>query len=217
MNIFKNDWHETLLPIIETEYFTELLKKLETEYRTHRCYPPSDEVFRAFYLTPFKDVKLVFLGQDPYHTPGMANGLSFSVNEGMKVPPSLMNIFKEMDDEFGHHPATTDFSKVARSGVLFLNTALSVREGVPMSHDFLNWNRFTDFVIEKLGEREDVVFLLLGRKAMDKAPLIKHKENIVSAAHPSPFSAYKGFFGSNVFINVNDRLQKIGRTPVDWS
>lgn len=99
MNIFKNDWHETLLPIIETEYFTELLKKLETEYRTHRCYPPSDEVFRAFYLTPFKDVKLVFLGQDPYHTPGMANGLSFSVNEGMRVPPSLMNIFKEMDDE----------------------------------------------------------------------------------------------------------------------
>lgn len=217
MNIFKNDWLEVLEPIIKTEYWDTLMEKLEHEYRTTRCFPPSNDVFRAFYLTPFKKTKLVFLGQDPYHTPGMANGLAFSVNEGQKMPPSLQNIYKEMKDEFGIIPRSTDFSKIATTGVLFLNTSLSVRQGEPMSHEFLNWKKFTDYIIEKLGERDDVVFLLLGSKAKEKSALIKYKENIITAPHPSPLSAYRGFFGSDVFKKVNIRLREIGREPVDWS
>lgn len=216
MDIFVNDWAEVLEPITETDYFKNLMHNLKLEYESHVCFPPSHEVFRAFYYCAFKDTKLVFLGQDPYPTRGAANGLSFSVNEGVRVPPSLANIFKEISDEFGEKPTTTDFRKIAKSGVLFLNTHLSVREGEPMSHAYLNWEFFTDFVIQKLGEREDVVFLLLGREAGNKAKFIKHKENIVTAPHPSPLSAYRGFFGSGVFRQVNERLAVLNKEPINW-
>jgi len=211
-------WREVLAAEFAKPYFVALRAFLLEEKQNIPVYPPGPLIFNAFNLTPFDQVKVVILGQDPYHGPGQANGLCFSVSEGIKHPPSLVNIFKEMQKDLNvPYPKTGDLSKWAQQGVLLLNTTLTVREHTPASHQGKGWEEFTDSVIRTLSEkRSGIVFILWGRHAQNKKPLIDmSKHFVLEAAHPSPFSA-NGFFGCRHFSKANYLLMQNGQQPVNW-
>jgi uracil-DNA glycosylase len=214
-------WKDALEQEFQKPYFEQLTAFLKTEKMQGKIiYPPGPLIFNAFEQTPFHQVKVVLLGQDPYHGKGQAMGLSFSVPPGVPPPPSLINIYKELHKDIGMPiPSTGDLTKWARQGVLLLNAALTVRANEPASHSKIGWMDFTDAVIRKLSaEREGLVFLLWGRFAQDKQVLIDQtKHFVLKAAHPSPFSADKGFFGCRHFSKTNELLVKQGKDPIDWS
>ncbi|MBQ8993222.1 MAG: uracil-DNA glycosylase [Turicibacter sp.] len=198
----------------------ELFKQLNKEYEREVVYPPKNEVFRAFQLTPYSEIKVVILGQDPYHGPHQANGLSFSVEEGTKFPPSLRNIFNELvEDVKCEYPSSGDLSSWAKQGVLLLNTTLTVKESQPMSHTGMGWERFTDVVLSEINKKSTpVVFILWGKHAQSKKKLIdQSKHFVIESAHPSPLSARRGFFGSHPFSKTNTFLISKGLTPINWS
>lgn len=214
-------WYEVLRPQFEAPYFVDLKQFLVTERTQHTCYPPGSKIFAAFDSTPFDKVKAVIIGQDPYHEPGQAMGLCFSVPQGVQVPPSLVNIIKEINDDLGTQiPSTSgDLSGWAQQGVLLLNATLTVREHAAGSHQHHGWEEFTDAAISALNEhRKGIVFLLWGSYAISKRKLINPLHHcILTAPHPSPLSAYRGFFGCRHFSRANAYLQSIGQTPIDWT
>ncbi|MDE3235857.1 MAG: uracil-DNA glycosylase [Bacteroidota bacterium] len=214
-------WKEILKNEFSKPYFLQIATHLKTERATGATiYPPGQLIFNAFEKTPFDKVKVVILGQDPYHGPKQAMGLSFSVPDGISAPPSLINIFKELNKDIGMPiPATGNLTKWADQGVLLLNAVLTVRANEPASHSKIGWMDFTDAVIKKISEeKRGVVFLLWGRFAQDKQVLIDEtKHFVLKAAHPSPFSADKGFFGCKHFSRTNELLIKQGLDPIDWS
>ncbi|SMP36755.1 Uracil-DNA glycosylase [Laceyella tengchongensis] len=214
-----NDWATILQSEFEKPYYKELISFLEKEYEQETIYPPREDVFSALNLTSYQDTSVVILGQDPYHGAGQAHGLSFSVKPGVKQPPSLKNIFKELHDDVGCEiPNHGYLVKWAEQGVLMLNTVLTVRESKPNSHKGKGWENFTDQVIKELNEREQpVVFLLWGRHAQEKKNLITNeRHHIIESAHPSPFAARKGFFGTKPFSKANQLLKEMGRKEIDW-
>lgn len=210
--LLKNEWNE--------EYYLSLRAFLASEYRTQVIFPPMNDIFNAFKLCAYEDVKVVILGQDPYHGEGQAHGLAFSVKKGVEAPPSLKNIFKELSDDLGiQPPAHGCLEGWAKQGVFLLNTALTVRRGQPLSHRGKGWEVFTDHVISLLSAREKpMVFLLWGSNARSKKALIDRSKHLVlEAPHPSPLSAFAGFFGCRHFSQANAFLTRQGITPVDWS
>ena len=214
-----NDWDFILKDEINKEYFVELLKKVEDEYSKKTIYPKQSEIFKAFRNTSYKDTKVVILGQDPYHGDNQAEGLSFSVKEGINKPPSLQNIFKELKDDLGYEiPNNGSLVKWSEEGVLLLNTVLTVEANKAASHKDIGWETFTDKVIEKINKKNTpVVFILWGNFAKSKKRLITNPIHfIIESSHPSPFSAYNGFFGSRPFSKTNNFLIKCGLNPVDW-
>ena len=215
-----NDWDGILASEFSSPYYRELREFLKEEYRTRRIYPGMYDIFNALKTTPFSRVKCVILGQDPYHGEGQAHGLAFSVKKGVEAPPSLKNIFKELSDDVGiATPAHGCLESWAKQGVFLLNTALTVRKGQPLSHRGKGWETFTDHVMSILSKREKpMVFLLWGSNARSKKPLIDRTKHLVlEAPHPSPLSAFAGFFGCKHFSKANEFLVKQGETPVDWS
>lgn len=221
MNVqIEESWKKTLKEEFEKDYFKQIVTFLRAEKSAGKIiYPPGPLIFNAFNKTPFSKVKVVLLGQDPYHGKGQAMGLSFSVPNGIPKPPSLVNIFKELENDLGIPPAISgDLEKWAKQGVLLLNASLTVRQNEAASHSKIGWLQFTDSVISKTSElKEGVVFLLWGRFAQDKQSLIDEtKHHVLKAAHPSPFSADKGFFGCRHFSKTNELLAIHGKEPVDW-
>lgn len=214
----ESSWKEHLSEEFSQSYFQELSEKVRNEYLSKTVYPPAKDVFRAFNLCPFDEVKVVIVGQDPYHGPRQANGLSFAVHEGMKLPPSLKNIFKEIEDDLKIETYPSgDLSRWAEQGVLMLNAVLTVLAGSPASHRGIGWERFTDAVIQSLNsDRQGIVYLLWGRYAQEKGSVIDRETNLVlESAHPSPYSASR-FFGNHHFSLCNAYLEKQGKTPIDW-
>src|SRR5579871_963203 len=213
-------WKEALKQEFSKPYFLQIVTFLKTEKLAGKTiYPPGPLIFNAFNTTPFEKVKVVILGQDPYHGPGQAHGLSFSIPNGIAQPPSLINIFKELNSDIGMPvPSNGNLIHWAEQGVLLLNASLTVRANEPMSHAKIGWAEFTDSVISKISEhRKNVVFLLWGKFAQEKQILIDEtKHLILKAAHPSPFSADKGFFGCRHFSKANNYLTKNGIDPIDW-
>ena len=211
-------WTEVLAPIKNTEYFTTLWEKVKEEYQTTKCFPPKDHIFRAIELTPFDEVKVVIIGQDPYHNDNQANGLCFSVSDKVKAPPSLKNIFKELEDDLGIKKTSNELEMWAKQGVLLLNATLTVRAHEANSHKDLGWEQFTDFIIKEISDKkENVVFVLWGAFAQKKAGLIDaSKHFVIQSAHPSPFSVHKGFFGSRPFSKINQFLEEKGKEPINW-
>nr|WP_295877427.1 uracil-DNA glycosylase [uncultured Chitinophaga sp.] len=216
----EESWKEVLKDEFNKTYFAEIVMHLKHEKALGKTiYPAGNNIFNAFQQTPFDKVKVVILGQDPYHGPGQAHGLSFSVPDGIKPPPSLGNIYKEMKTDLGLDiPTSGNLTKWAEHGVLLLNAFLTVRASEPASHSKIGWENFTDAVIRKISDmKNDVVFLLWGRFAQDKQILIDAtRHHILKAAHPSPFSAANGFFGCRHFSKTNELLLKAGIEPVDW-
>lgn len=212
-------WRERLAAEFESPYFAELAAFVRAEYAAGPCYPPGPKIFSAFDLCPFERVKAVIIGQDPYHEPGQAEGLCFSVAPGVPAPPSLQNIFREIDNDLGR-PAPPDGSlrRWAEQGVLLLNATLTVRAHAAGSHQGRGWERFTDAVIARLSaEREGLVFILWGSYAQRKGAVIDRSRHLVLAsAHPSPLSAYRGFFGNHHFSRANDYLMARGEQPILW-
>ena len=213
-----NSWDEILSGEFTSEYYLKLREFLKKEYFTKTVFPPMGDIFNALKYTPYENVKVVILGQDPYHEKGQAEGLCFSVPKGVKAPPSLVNIFKEIKDDVGIDNQSPNLINWAKQGVLLLNTSLTVREGQANSHSNKGWEILTDNIIKKLNEREKpIVFLLWGANARSKAALIENKRHLVlCCAHPSPLSAYNGFFGCRHFSRANEFLIKNGETPIDW-
>ncbi|MGN0657966.1 MAG: uracil-DNA glycosylase [Emergencia sp.] len=214
-----NTWDRLLAGEFEKEYYQKLRAFLIAEYRSRQIYPDMHDIFNALKATDYDDVKAVILGQDPYHEPGQAHGMSFSVMKGVKQPPSLVNIFRELKDDLGIDPPDHGYlGKWAQQGVLLLNTCLTVREHQANSHKGKGWEIFTDRVIELLNEREKpMVFILWGANARSKQQLITGKHHLIlTGAHPSPLSAYNGFYGGKYFSRTNDFLVSCGQTPVDW-
>jgi len=211
-------WTEVLAPIKNTEYFTTLWEKVKEEYQTTKCFPPKNQIFRAIELTPFDEVKVVIIGQDPYHNDNQANGLCFSVSDKVKAPPSLKNIFKELEDDLGIKKTSNELEMWAKQGVLLLNATLTVRAHEANSHKDLGWEQFTDFIIKEISDKKDnVVFVLWGAFAQKKAGLIDTKKHfIIQSVHPSPLSARKGFFGSRPFSKINQFLEEKGKEPINW-
>ena len=219
MAAISNDWLAPLTPEFAKPYYRELYKKVKEEYATHMIFPPSNEVFSAFELTPLADVKVVILGQDPYHNVGQAHGLCFSVKPEVEIPPSLVNIYKELHDDLGCTiPDHGYLVKWAKQGVLMLNTVLTVRAHQANSHRGIGWEEFTDAAIRVLNTQDrPIVFILWGRPAqMKKAMLNNPKHLILEAPHPSPLSSYRGFFGSRPFSKTNQFLEANGVEPIDW-
>lgn len=216
-----SSWYEVLKPQFEAPYFAELKNFLVAERQQYTCYPPGSKIFAAFDATPFDRVKVVILGQDPYHEPGQAMGLCFSVPQGVPVPPSLVNIIKEINDDLGTQiPATCgDLTGWARQGVLLLNATLTVRAHQAGSHQHHGWEQFTDAAIQALAERRHgLVFLLWGSYAIAKRKLIDpQRHHVLTAPHPSPLSAYRGFFGCHHFSRANALLTQQGQEPIDWT
>ncbi len=215
----EESWKKVLAGEFQQEYFRELKNFLVEERRQYRVYPPGSKIFAAFDFTPFTSVKVVLLGQDPYHGQGQAQGLCFSVPRGIPKPPSLVNIFKELHDDLGLAiPPHGNLEEWARQGVLLLNATLTVRANQAGSHQHKGWEQFTDAAIRALAEqRENLVFMLWGNYAQAKAALVDgHKHFILKAPHPSPFSANQGFFGCRHFSRANDFLVRAGKEPVDW-
>ena len=214
-------WYEVLQPQFEAPYFAQLKEFLVAERQQYTCYPPGSKIFNAFDSTPFDKVKVVILGQDPYHEPGQAMGLCFSVPQGIQVPPSLVNIIKEINDDLGTAIPTTcgDLSGWAEQGVLLLNATLTVRAHQAGSHQRHGWEEFTDAAISALNaQRRGIVFLLWGSYAIAKRKLIDpNRHHILTAPHPSPLSAYRGFFGCCHFSQTNNFLIKQGQEPIDWT
>ena len=211
-------WTEILAPIKNTEYFTTLWEKVKEEYQTTKCFPPKNQIFRAIELTPFEEVKVVIIGQDPYHNDNQANGLCFSVSDKVKAPPSLKNIFKELEADLGIKKTSNELEMWAKQGVLLLNATLTVRAHEANSHKDLGWGQFTDFIIKEISDKkENVVFVLWGAFAQKKAGLIDTKKHfIIQSVHPSPLSARKGFFGSHPFSKINQFLEEKGKEPINW-
>lgn len=217
--LLDNSWRKVLSDQFEQPYFFTLTKFLEEEYQTQTIFPPQNEIFTALNLTPYDQVKVVILGQDPYHGGGQAQGLAFSVKNGVKIPPSLRNIYKEMETDVDIKPASHgNLMSWAHQGVLLLNTVLTVREGVAYSHRGQGWEQFTDEIIRKLNQREQpIVFILWGKPAQEKSKMIDlQRHAIISAPHPSPLSARRGFFGSQPFSKTNQILKNWGEQPIDW-
>lgn len=215
-----NDWDALLSEEWEKEYYKKIREFLKGEYKNYTVYPDMYSIFNALKLTSFKDTKILLLGQDPYHGEGQAHGLAFSVKKDIKIPPSLVNIYKELKDEIEGFeiPDHGFLEKWAKEGILLLNTSLTVRAAMANSHSKIGWHIFTDRIIELLNNREDpVVFLLWGGNARQKRNLITGKQHLVlEAAHPSPLSAYNGFFGCGHFVKANEFLKSIGKEPIDW-
>lgn len=219
---FSNDWQTILTDELEKPYYQALQEFVTHEYATQTIYPPIEEVMTAFSKTAYQDVKVVLLGQDPYHGPNQAHGLSFSVKPGIPHPPSLRNMLKELQDDVGCPiPQHGTLTKWAEQGVLLLNTVLTVRAGQANSHQGQGWEQFTDAVIEKLAaRRQPIIFVLWGKPAQRKKGLIQKYANphvIFEAPHPSPLSAYRGFFGSKPYSKINAQLEAWGEQPIDWS
>ena len=215
-----NDWDEVLSDLFQSENYKKIREFLKEEYSTYTIYPSMYDIFNAFKMTPYKSIKAVILGQDPYHEPNQAHGLCFSVKDGCVPPPSLINIFKEMKSDLGLEPPKNgDLTKWAERGVLLLNTTLTVRRGAANSHSKCGWTAFTDEVIKKISAREKpVVFILWGGNARAKKPLIDTERHfIVESAHPSPLSCYNGFFGSKPFSKTNGFLERVGEEPINWN
>lgn len=214
-----NDWDNVLEGEFEKDYYKKLEGFLEAEYREHTVYPPKENLFNALKFSSYEDTKVVILGQDPYHEPNQAHGLCFSVNKGVKVPPSLVNIYKEIQSDLGlippNHGCLEDW---ARQGVLLLNTVLTVRRGEANSHKGKGWEIFTDRIVKLLNEREKpMVFILWGANAKSKKALITNKEHmIITGVHPSPLSAFNGFFGGGYFSKANRFLEVTGQAPINW-
>lgn len=219
MQIFKNDWHNLLQDEFNKDYYLKLRMYLINEYRTNTVYPDKYDIFNALHYTPYKDVKVVILGQDPYHSPNQAHGLSFSVKPGIPAPPSLINIFKELNNDLGCYiPNNGYLKKWADQGVLLLNTSLTVRSGQADSHKTIGWEYFTDRIISVLNDREEpIVFILWGKNAQSKVRIINNPRHyLIKSVHPSPLSAHRGFFGSKPFSKTNEYLASIGKEPIDW-
>jgi uracil-DNA glycosylase len=217
--VFKNDWYEVLGEELRKDYYLNLREWLKGAYQASATHPSMYDIFNAFHYTPYHDVKVVLLGQDPYHGPNQAEGLSFSVKKGVKVPPSLRNMYKELHDDIGCGiPQHGSLIKWAEQGVLLLNTVLTVEEGKAHSHRGKGWETFTDKVITLLNEREKpMVFLLWGKPAQKKRTLIdESRHKILDAPHPSPLSAHRGFFGSRPYSKANQFLKEQGMDEIDW-
>ena len=212
-------WKGRLQAEFEKPYFIDLIDFVKHEYKSQTVYPPGKEIFRAFDFCPFEGIKVVIIGQDPYHGPGQANGLCFSVRDGVRMPPSLVNIFKEVKQDLGKEiPSFGNLERWASQGVLLLNATLTVRASSPGSHQNKGWEAFTDEVIRKVsGEKSGIVFLLWGAYAQKKGEIIDRTKHIVlMSAHPSPFSADRGFFGNKHFSKANEYLKSKGLKEIDW-
>ena len=219
MGAIQNDWLAPLSPEFKKPYYAELYKKVREEYSTRQIFPPADEIFTAFELTPLSEVKVVIIGQDPYHGDGQAHGLCFSVKPEIETPPSLVNIYKELNSDLGCFiPNNGYLIKWAKQGVLMLNTVLTVRAHQANSHRGIGWETFTDAAIRILNEQDrPIVYLLWGKPAqMKKSMLNNPKHLILEAPHPSPLSAYRGFFGCQHFSKTNEYLKENGLEPIDW-
>lgn len=214
-----NDWDIILSDCLKSDTFKQLMEKVEEEYKTKEVYPLREDLFSAYKMTPYNKVKVVIIGQDPYHGEGEAHGLSFSVRPGVQIPPSLRNIYKELESDVGcYEPLFGDLSDWANEGVLMLNNTLTVIKDTPNSHSKLGWSYFTDETIRKLNDKDTpVVFILWGAFAQTKKELITNPNHlIIESPHPSPFSARKGFFGSKPFSRTNEFLISHGIEPIDW-
>ena len=214
-----NDWQQILEPEFNSAYYAKLHNFLKYEYAHYDIHPDMFHIFEAFKLTPFSKVKVVILGQDPYHEPNQAHGLSFSVLPGVAIPPSLRNIYQELADDLGIKPVNHGYLESwAKQGVLLLNSVLTVRNGQAFSHKGQGWEQLTDAAIKALSQRpKPVIFILWGRAAQNKVKLIDTSRNIVlMSAHPSPLSAHRGFFGSKPFSKTNEALAAMGEEPIDW-
>ena len=219
MGAIQNDWLKPLSPEFKKPYYAKLYKTIREEYGTRQIFPPSDEIFTAFEMTPLSDVKVVILGQDPYHGDGQAHGLCFSVKPDVETPPSLVNMYKELNSDLGCYiPNNGYLTKWAKQGVLMLNTVLTVRAHQANSHRGIGWEEFTDAAIRILNEQDrPIVYLLWGKPAqMKKSMLNNPKHLILEAPHPSPLSAYRGFFGCQHFSKTNQFLKENGLEPIDW-
>ncbi|MCT4688147.1 uracil-DNA glycosylase [Vallitalea sp.] len=217
--IFENDWQELLKDEFDKEYYKKLRYQLKNEYSNYTVYPDMYDIFNALHYTSYEDVKVVILGQDPYHGPNQAHGLSFSVKKGVRIPPSLVNIYKELNNDLGcEMPSHGNLTKWAKQGILLLNASLTVRASKPSSHSKIGWQIFTDKIISLLNEREEpVVFILWGNYAISKEKLIMgDRHYIIKSVHPSPLSASRGFFGSKPFSKANDFLKRVNKEEVDW-
>ena len=216
---FNNDWQELFDTEIKKEYLNKINYFLAREYKTKKIYPPKEKIFNAFLTTSLKDTKVVILGQDPYHQPGQAQGFAFSVAPNVKIPPSLVNIYKEIEDEYHvklHRNG--DLTDWAKQGVLLLNPILTVEDSKPLSHQNIGWQNFTDAAIQRINEKEDaVVFLLWGSKAGAVRRFLNNPNHLVlTSSHPSPLSAYRGFFGNGHFKKCNEFLVAHGKEPIHW-
>jgi len=213
-------WKAVLKEEFDKEYFEKLIGFVKREFAAKKVYPEGKNIFRAFELCPFDSVEVVILGQDPYHGPRQANGLCFSVNDGIPLPPSLQNIYKEIEDDLGvQMPKTGNLDNWSRQGVFLLNATLTVQANKAGSHQHQGWEEFTDAVVKIISEKkEHVVFLLWGKYAQEKGKVIdRSKHFVLSAPHPSPFSTYSGFFGCKHFSKTNEYLKSVGKKPIDWA
>lgn len=219
MSGLNGDWYEALKGEFKKPYYKQLFARVNEEYRTHKIFPPANDIFNAFHLTPLANVKVVILGQDPYHNDGQAHGLCFSVKKGVDIPPSLVNIYKELQDDLGCAiPDHGCLTKWAEQGVLMLNTVLTVRAHQANSLQGIGWEEFTDAAIEVLNKQDrPIVFILWGGPAQRKKAMLNNPRHLIlQAPHPSPLSAYRGFFGSRPFSRANEFLEQNGIDPVDW-
>ncbi|MHA6253373.1 uracil-DNA glycosylase [Oceanobacillus sp. CAU 1775] len=219
MSILKNDWQQILQDEFQKDYYLAIRQFLKEEYKEKAVFPPMEDIFNALHYTSYENTKVVILGQDPYHGPNQAHGLSFSVQREVRTPPSLKNIYKELHADLGHPiPEHGNLVDWAKQGVLLLNTVLTVRQGEPNSHKEKGWEIFTNKIIQAVNEKEDpVVFILWGRHAQEKEVLITNDRHyIIKSPHPSPFSANKGFFGSKPFSKTNEFLVRAGRDTINW-
>lgn len=219
INILKNDWNDLLKDEFSKEYYKKIHNFLIKQYNTNTIYPDKYDIFNALHFTPYKDVKVVILGQDPYHGPNQAHGLSFSVKPGNRIPPSLLNIYKELHSDLDCYiPNNGYLKKWADQGVLLLNATLTVEAGKANSHQRIGWSIFTDKIISLLNERKDpIVFILWGNNAIKKKDLITNPIHyIIQSVHPSPLSASRGFFGSKPFSKTNSFLESVNKSPIDW-
>ena len=220
MGMLENDWKDILSEEFAKPYYRELYKFVKHEYETRTIYPPADDLFNALHLTPLSGVKVVIIGQDPYHEPNQAQGMCFSVPEGTAIPPSLVNIYKELHDDTGFEiPNHGNLTPWAKQGVLLLNTVLTVRAHQANSHKGKGWEQFTDAIIRAVEKKDaPVVYMLWGRPAQEKASMIRNEKHLVlKAPHPSPLSAHRGFFGCRHFSQANEYLEKCGVGAINWS
>lgn len=219
MGMIQNDWLAVIGDEFKKPYYAQLYQFIRQEYNTSQIFPPSEDIFNAFHLTALKDVKVVIIGQDPYHNDGQAHGLCFSVKPEVEIPPSLVNIYQELHDDLGCYiPDNGYLVKWAEQGVLMLNTVLTVRAHVANSHRGKGWEQFTDAAIEALNkEQRPIVFILWGKPAQMKKSMLNNPGHLIlEAPHPSPLSAYRGFFGSKPFSKANEFLKAHGEKPIDW-
>ena len=220
MGAIQNDWLQAIGGEFRKPYYRQLYELVKQEYSTRVIYPPADDIFNALHLTPLKDVKVLILGQDPYHNEHQAHGLSFSVlPDQREIPPSLQNIYKELQDDLGCYiPDNGYLEKWAKQGVLMLNTVLTVRAHQANSHQGKGWEQFTDAIIEAVNQQDrPIVYMLWGRPAQSKIPMLTNRNHLIlTAPHPSPLSAYRGFFGCRHFSQANEFLQRSGVAPIDW-